>query len=29
MVDDDLDLEDFWSEFEEPDSTADSPLALR
>jgi uncharacterized phage infection (PIP) family protein YhgE len=29
MVDDDLDLEDFWSEFEEPDSAADSPLALR
>ena len=29
MVDDDLDLEDFWSEFEEPDSTADNPLALR
>jgi hypothetical protein len=28
-VDDDLDLEDFWSEFEEPDSAADSPLALR
>jgi phage shock protein A len=29
LVDDDLDLEDFWSEFEEPDSAADSPLALR
>jgi predicted RNase H-like nuclease (RuvC/YqgF family) len=29
MVDDDLDLDDFWSEFDEPDTDADSPLALR
>jgi phage shock protein A len=29
LVDDDLDLEDFWSEFEEPDSATNSPLALR
>ena len=29
MVDDDLDLEDFWSEFEEPETESDSPLTLR
>jgi phage shock protein A len=29
MVDDDLDLEDFWHEFDEPETESDSPLTLR